>query len=432
MQNSGSTNSTERTIGPTLTVRAIIIAILALSLTVATAAMPAQATEGGDDLETIRNTVSETFNYKINLLSGEMAETDNAARAAIFGAAIALLTAIRDGDVATSDIIEALWALKDQAHSIYHGAIGDADSVEGTPEDELAEAKAAVHDMIEHKIGKLANWIKGCTNPDTQGIVADGIAQLQALFAQVEAATTQDVVWGIKDTAYGIYSNTMDAAETSKNNDPGADSKDDEPTDDEDDEPTDDEKAAAALTKARRNTQSLITRRASILRSASAAAQIPAVIAIYADAADAVDALGPEAKSAKSANALEAINAKVKDIFVGAKAAAAEHAGTSEGDPTTDTLDAYLQRIVDYVTRTTAAAAPTQQDSPETFDVLKASKVTVLKSVADVHQVAQSGNRLGDRWDDLNESLRSFRRALIRHYLSLANPTVIDGINIPG
>jgi hypothetical protein len=49
-----------------------------------------------------------------------------------------------------------------------------------------------------------------------------------------------------------------------------------------------------------------------------------------------------------------------------------------------------------------------------------------------VHEVAQSGNRLGDRWDDLNESLRSFRLALVRHYLALGNPTVIDGINIPG
>lgn len=415
----------DRTFGGAFTVRAIIVAILALALIVATAAVPAQATDGGDDLEDVRNTVIETFNYKINLIAGEMSETDNAAKDAVFAAAIALLTAIRDGEVATADIIDALWALKDQAHSIYHGAMDEAANAGTTPEEQLAEARQAVHSKIETKINKLSNWIAGCTDPDAQAIVADGIGQLRALFPQLEAVDNADAAWAIKDTAYAIYRTTMEAAEAAKGDG-------DEKEEPKDEEPTEEEVAAEALATARRNTQSLISRRASILRSASAAAQIPAVVTIYSDGADAIDALGPDAKGAKSIDALEAINAQVKEIFEGAKAAASEHDGTGEGDPTTETLDAYLQRIVDYVTRTTAAAAPTQQDSPDTFDALKAAKVTVLKNVARVHEVAQSGNRLGDRWDDLNESLRSFRLALVRHYLALGNPTVIDGINIPG
>ncbi|MGI9586360.1 MAG: hypothetical protein ACR2N7_12300 [Acidimicrobiia bacterium] len=433
MQNNGGSNA-ERTIGTTLTVRAIIVLILALALTMATAAMPAQATDGGDDLESVRNSVIDTFNYKINLLSGEMAETDNAARDAIFSAAIALLASLRDGSVATADIIDALWALKDQAHSIYHGAINDANNVEGTPEEELAEAKAAVHNKIENKIGRLANWIEGCTDPKAQAIVADGIAQLRALFAQLEAATNEDTVWGIKDKAYGIYGDTMAAAESTKKDDPDKNDKPKEEPKEEpkDEEPTEEEKAAAALATARRNTQSLITRRASVLRSASAAAQIPAVITIYAAAADAVDALSADAKNAKSLDALEGINAKVKELFEGAKAAAAEHDGTGDGDPTTDTVDAYLQRVIDYVTRTTAAAAPTEPESPETFAILVSAKEQVLANVAAVAEVSESGNRLSDRWDDLNESLASFRQALVRHYLSLENPTVVEGINIPG
>jgi hypothetical protein len=433
-RSNSAAHTVDRTVGGTLSVRAIIVAILALALTVATAAVPAQATSGGDDLEDVRHTVIETFNYKINLISGEMSETDNAAKDAIFAAAISLLTAIRDGEVATADIIDALWALKDHAHSIYHGAIDEAADAGSTPEEQLAEAKQAVHGTIENKINKLTNWIAGCTNPTAQAIVADGIAQLQALFSQLEAVDTEDAAWAIKDTAYAIYRTTNDAAEAAKGDDGETEEpKGEEPEEEPKDEgPTEEEKAAEALATARRNTQSLITRRASILRSASAAAQIPAVINIYADGADAIDVLSPEAKSAKSIDALGAINGRVKEIFEGAKAAASEHDDKGEGDPTTDTLNAYLQRIVDYVTSTTAAAAPTQQDSPDTFDALKAAKVTVLKNVAGVRGVAQSGNRLGDRWDDLNESLRSFRLALVRHYLALGNPTVIDGINIPG
>ena len=182
----------DRTFGGTFTVRAIIVAILALALTVATAAVPAQATDGGDDLEDVRNTVIETFNYKINLISGEMSETDNAAKDAIFAAAIALLTAIRDGEVATADTIDALWSLKDQAHSIYHGAMDEAANAGTTPEEQLAEARQAVHSEIESKINKLSNWIAGCTDPDAQAIVADGIGQLRALFPQLEAVDNAD------------------------------------------------------------------------------------------------------------------------------------------------------------------------------------------------------------------------------------------------
>ena len=46
--------------------------------------------------------------------------------------------------------------------------------------------------------------------------------------------------------------------------------------------------------------------------------------------------------------------------------------------------------------------------------------------------VAESGNRLDDRWRTLDRAMRDFRRALIRHYIALGQPAAIGDIQIPG
>ncbi len=282
-------------------------------------------------------------------------------RKAVYQGGIDELANLAETRVATEDSIDELWALKDRAHTIYGETVAAADQVGQTPAEKLAKAKRAANETIEYKIGLLKQWIEGCDDPDAQRIVADGIATLRGLFAKVEDATTPDTAYALKDQAHSIYHQTIDAAENAKE---GSDKPE---------EKTPAEKAAEALEGVRRETLTLIERRTAILRSAAAAASIPAVVTIYEEAAGELDALTSDARSAKSAGSLKDIRTKAAKIFEGAKEDATAVRDTEDNDPN-NTLDAYLDGIASYVTRTLEAAVPTANASPGTFDDLAAAK----------------------------------------------------------
>ena len=403
----------------------MIVLVLALAMLATTAFAPAGATSGGDDIETVRATVIETYNYKINLLEGLKAETSNGDRKAIYQQGIDQLKTKRDHNVMETDSVDDLWSLKDLAHSIYHATVDAANEVPNDPAEELANAKNKAASTVENKIKRLRQWIEGCDDPDAQRIVADGIAELESLFAKIDAATTPNEAYAIKDRAHGIYNETISAAEKTKGD------EDDPKEEEKPKEKSEAEKAAEALDRARRDTLSLIERKTAILDSAAAAARLAKVADIFAAAADEVAGLKDAAKAATSIGALKEINQQVVDIYEAAKADAAEVREDYETSPET-ALSNYLDRIVDYVTHTVEAAAATSDESPDTFANLVEAKQAVKSAVEAVRDVTESGNRLDDRWTTLDRAMRDFRRALIRHYIALGTPAAIGDIQIPG
>ncbi len=408
--------------------RIVVILTVAMAMVATMAITPAGATSGGDDLEAVRSQVVDTYNYKIGALADLKAQTDNADRKAIYAGGINELTSIRDSDVASANTTDALWALKDRAHSIYHATVDAANNVPKSPAEELAYAQDKARSKIASKINALESWIEGCDDPNAQAIVAAGIASLEALYPLVDAAETADAAYALKARAHDIYNQTMAAANDAKGDDP----KDQDPKEEQPKEKSEEEKAAEALAKARRATQAFLDRKVAILRSAAAAALIPAVVDVYAGAAEEVANLSDDAKSAKSTAELKDVEARALAIYEAAKEAAmAIRDGNEDADPE-HTLEAYLDRIINYVKTTTEAAARTQEDSPSTFADLVDAKQTVLARVEAVREVAETGNGLAARWEELNNSLTEFRLALIRHYIALGEPMLISGIQIPG
>ncbi len=411
---------------PAWRARSLIVAVLALAMFIATGFVPAEATSGGDDLEAVRSTVIETYNYKIGLLQNKKAETSNADRQAAYQSGIDQLSGLRDTTVATSADIDELWRLKDTAHEIYHATVAAAEQVEPTPEEALAEAKERTRNKVAYKIKALRDWIEGCDDPTAQSIVAEGITELESLYPLIDAAETADEVYAIKARVHDIYNETIARAEKAKGEDDG---KDDDGKDDDGDDGEDE--AAKELARARNRTLTLIERRAAVLRSAAAAARIPAVIEIYSAAAEEVLGWKVEAKSAKSTGELRTIQEKVLAAYEEATAAAEAVRDDVDTSPE-ETVSSYLDHVVNYVMSTTEAAAATAGDSPETFEDLVAAKRLVLERVEDVREVAESGSRLGARWDALEDAMSDYRRALLRHYIALGEPMVIAGVQVPG
>jgi hypothetical protein len=405
--------------------RATFVVLVAFAMLAVTLFTPAMATSGDDDVEGVRASVMETFNYKIGLLDGLRSETDNADRIAAYSAGIAELVELRDTRVATETSIDELWALRDRAHAIYHTTVDAANAVASSPAEELAKAKRAANETIEYKIGLLRSWIDGCDDPTVRAIVSEGIARLEALFGAVEAATSPDAAYALKDSAHSIYHSTLDAAKDAKGE--GTEPKDEpKPA-----EKTEAEKAAEALAAARRDTRTVIERRTAILRSAAAAARIPQVVEIYETAADDVAALDDEAKAATTTAQLADIEERAVARFEAAKQAATS-VRDDEADAPSDTLATYLASISDHVIFTVDAAEPTATSSPETFANLVEARDDVLGAVEAVADASESGRRLDDRWHDLESALSSFRRALIVHYVTLGEPMMVAGIHIPG
>ena len=397
-----------------------MVLITAILMLATVTVFPARATSGGDDIESVRAAVTATYTYKIDLLSDLSSQTDNADRKAVYAAGVAELASVRDSEVAAATSVDALWALDKRAHDIYHATVAAADEVGMTPAEELAKAKKKAVGTIEGKIGALVKWIEGCDDPVAIATVEAGIAELRGLLPKVDAAQSPEAAYALKDEAHAIYKRTMNAAEGTK-----ADETKKEEVKSEA------EKAAEALAKARRTTLDLISAKAATLASAAEAAKIPAVVEIYAVASRDVEALRGAANAASSIKELDAIRAQVMDIYDSAKEAAMAVRDGSASSPE-GTLKEYLDRVVVYVTSTVEAAAPTRERSPETFDSLVDAKLVVLQQVERVSAVAESGKGLDARWADLNDSLRDFRLALIRHYIALGEPMVIGGIQIPG
>jgi hypothetical protein len=402
--------------------RATIVVLVAFALVAVTLFTPAMATEGGDDLESVRASVLETYNYKIGLLTGLKNETDNGDKIATYQSGITELTELRDTRVATETSIDELRALDDRAHAIYHATVNEANQIT-SPAEELSKAKRAASETIDYKVGLLRKWIEGCDQAEPQAIVAEGIAKLRALIPKVESSTTPDAALALKDEAHAIYHSTIDAAEKAK------DDKSEEG--ERATEKSEADKAAEALEAARKDTLRTITRKAAILHSAAAAALIPRVVEIYETGAAHIAALEPDAKAATSKARLGDIEDEAIRIYeVTTEAATAVRDDESDGP--VDTLATYLESIADYVTFTVEAAAPTAEASPGTFADLASAKDGVLAVVDKVVDASESGAGLTARWDDLEKALSDFRRALVRHYVSLGEPAVVAGVNIPG
>ena len=96
-------------------------------------------------------------------------------------------------------------------------------------------------------------------------------------------------------------------------------------------------------------------------------------------------------------------------------------------------IESHLIRAVDYVTAITDRSEWSAGESPETWEALLAAEADVVEAAAKVQEVIASGTDLDVRWDELNEAMRGFRRALIAHYVALrSDPMIIGGFHVAG
>lgn len=418
-----------------VSVKAVIVFVLALAITLTSVASPVRAgTTEDQTIDSVRATVVDTYNYKIGLLSDLKAGTENPEKIAVYADGIAQLTTLLAGSVATEATIDGLWALKDQAHAIYGQTVSAAKNAGMTDAEILAAAKAKVAGKIDYKIKLLTEWIADCDLAAAQAIVAAGIAQLNALRPELEVVTTPDAAWAIKDRVYAIYGATKSEAEKVK-------AANEEDCDDEKvDEKTDAEKAAEALAQARRTTLTLIERKTAIFDAAAAAAKIPAVVEVFENAATAVADLEPGARSARNIKALKAIRAQVMDIYEAAKKDAAaitnHEPGEGDSDEVDDAgraIDEHLDGVRAYVMNIVDRAQASSEESPETYASLLEAKKQVLAAADAVQAVVESGKRLDDRWEDLRDALTEFRQAVIQHYIATSDgPMFLGGFHIAG
>jgi len=400
----------------TFTVLALAVAMFATMVFV-----PADAREGdGDDLESVRATVTAKYNQKIGILTERMAGTEDPDKQSIYAAAIAELTRLRDTSVATEDNIDALWALKDRAYAIYNEAISAAMS----DEEVLAAARKKAADAISYKTELLTAWTKECRDPDARTIAERGIAQLSALYPEAESAATPDAAYAVKDRAYAIYHETIDMAEEAAavGNCDGL---------------TEEEKAAKELKNALWSTLSLIERKTAILTAAAEAADNARVGAIFAEAAEEVAGLEGPARSAGTIGALKEIEGTVMDIYHAARDAVASLRGEADKedhdkDPAR-TLEVYLGKVAARVDHLTDLASETADESPGTYEAVVEANENVHKAINAVLEVAESGKNLDSRREDLSRALKTFKRAFVAHYVALANGPISFGkLHIPG
>ncbi len=419
--------------------RAAIVLALALAMAMTSVAAPARAgATGTEDLETVRATVADTYTYKIGLLTDLRAGTDNPDKIAIYTTGIDMLAGILDTQVATETSVDALWSLKSKAYAIYEKTVKDAKNAGMTPEEILAAAKAKVLAKIDYKIKLIEEWGAECDLAEVRSIVADATGRLAALRPEVEAASTPDAAWAIKDRVYEIYGATKTKIDKAK----AAAGEDCSKDDGKKDEKSKEELAAEKLAKARRSTLTLIARKTAILDAAAEAAKLPAVVEIFENAAAAVADLEDDARSARTTRELAEIRDQVMEIYGEAKdAVSALRTGKTEDDGEAsddmddagDTIVGHLAEIEAYVVNIVARAEGTAQESPETYADLLAAKKSVLRAIDSVQSVVDSGKDLDDRWEALRDALRDFRRAVIRHYIATNDgPAFVGGFHIAG
>jgi hypothetical protein len=421
------------------TAKVAIVLMLALAMMLASVAAPVRAGEtGSTDVEAVRATVTETYNYKIGLLTDLKAGTDNPAKVDAYAGGIAELTALLTGSVATEPTIDGLWALKEQAYAIYEETVNIAKNAGMTDAEVLAATKTTVTDKIDYKIQLLTDWIEGCELVQPRIIVERGIAQLNALRPELDAVTTPDAAWAIKDVVYDIYESTMSQAEKAKvAEEKGAGEKTDDGSKDEEVEKTPAQIAAEKLAQARSTTLTLIARKTAILSTAADAAKIPTVVELFENAAQAVADLEAEARAAKTVKSLEEIRERVMEIYEGvmddSSAIKVDEPQEGDMDDAGRAIEEHLAGVKAYVMNLVDRAEAGAQESPETFAALVTAKKDVLRAADAVAKVIESGSRLDDRWEDLRDALRDFRRAVIRHYVATSDgPMFIGGFYVAG
>lgn len=405
--------------------RTFIILMLTLAMFAVTAFAPANATEGGGegegDLESVRASVTETYNYKIGLLTDRKNGTDNEDKKGVYAEGIAELVGLRDGRVATEDNVEELWGLNQRAHDIYHATKARANEVGETPAEKVEKAKNAAREAVEYKTSLLNKW-KGCDARLATDQIAKGKAQLKALLPKIDKAETADAAYGLKEQAYGVYHSAVDKAEMAcKGEDPR----------------TKEEIAAEELKSARRSTLTTIERKAAILAAAAEAARNPIVAAIFAAAADEVEQLDDDARSAKTVKALKEISGQAMAIYHDARDAVAELRGEDgatdhDKDPARE-IEVRLNQIAERVDHLARVAADAADESPETYQAVVAAAEKVHKAIAGAAEVAESGKGLHDKWQDLSHAVKNFKRAFVAHYVSISEAPMSYGwLHIPG
>ncbi|GMQ93788.1 MAG: hypothetical protein BMS9Abin12_1268 [Acidimicrobiia bacterium] len=403
--------------------RLLIIFTLAIAMFATTAFAPVRATEGsGDDLESVRATVLEVYNYKIGLLADKSSGTENADAKAIYAEGIAELTGLRNSRVAVETSIAELWALKERAYAIYGETVAAAERAGMTDAELLELARNKARGAVEYKMGLLKEWLKGCDVQRAEEIVADGTEALRSLFAKIDSAATSDDAYVVKDEASSIYHSTIDKAEETCR---------------DDDTRTEEDEAAAELNEARWSTLSLIERKTAILVAAAEAAGNRAVAEIFAEAAEGIAGREGAARSARSVRALKEIRSTVMDIYIRARDAVADLRGDGDADDRDKDparrIEAHLGKIADHVDHLTEIAFATADDSPETYAAVLAANEKVHEAIGAVLDVAESGKKLDTRWEELSHALESFKHAFVTHYISLADgPFSFGKLHIPG
>jgi hypothetical protein len=406
--------------------RTLIILAVAVAMFAVAAVPPALATgdsggEGDGDIAKVRAEVTETYTYKIGLLTEKMNGTDNADKMAVYAEGIAQLVDLRDGRVATEDNIEELWGLNQKAHDIYHATKARASEVGETPTDKLEKAKKNAREAVEYKTGLLNEW-EGCDAKLATDQIAKGVSQLKALYPKIDNAETPDAAYSVKDQAYSIYHSTVDKAESACE---GEDPR------------TKEEIAAEELRDVRSSTLEVIERKAAILSAAAEAARNPVVAAIFASAAQEVAGLEDAARSAKTVGALKDLKAKAVEIYNIARDSVAELRGEDEADehdkdPARD-IESHLTKIADWVDHLTKIAERTAAESPDTFSAVEDAASDVHDAITAVMEVAGSGKRLHTKWQDLSVAVKNFKRAFAAHHVAVWDaPACYGTFHIPG
>ena len=406
--------------------RLLLVLLMALGLTLGSVAAPVAATDGGsgDDLEAVRGQTLATIDYKVGLLTDLKNGTDNADRMFVYDEGIGELGALR-GQAAVEVSIDQLRVMDATAHEIYHSTKERAAAVGQTEGEKIAEARKATLDAITYKLGIFVDKKSKTDNSTHREIYAWAIGQLKALKAAAEGSSDIGALNEMKAQAHEIY-NTTKAKIAEAGGDKGEETKKEEP------EKTEAEKAAEALAKARRSTQSLIEYKVSLFTHAAEAAKNPVVASAYTDAARRIRELAEAAKAATTVAALREIDAKVMEIYESTKAAVSESHDKPEWQPS-EAMKAHVDSVGGDVKRLVGEAASTSEKSPETAQAVAKAGSKVLEEIEDVRGAAETGNDLDDKWSNLDQAIHNFRRALAEHVVSVTGgPDCMNGWHLPG
>jgi len=396
------------------TTRVVLLLALALGLMVGTLA-PAGAYEGtgGDDVETVRATVLETIDGKIASLTERQAHAETDEAWLVYAEGIARLHELR-AMAADEDGVEALWDIKAAAKAVYNETVAEAERAGKTEEQLLEEQRNKTIDTVEFKLGHFRELRAGTDNAEAGAIYGEAIGRLEALLGEARESMSMERLRQIKNQAHEIYE-----VYTAR----GKEAEEKSPED----------LAREALDKARRNTLSLIAKKAAVLRSAAESAKNPVVVEILLEGAEAIEALEGRAREADTVGQLEAIAAEARDIYEDTKAKVRELIGDDEDYDPSEHILAYLGQLEANVRHLLGALEETAELSPETWAAVVDAAEDLFGVMEAVAERAASGSGLKDSLGDMREAVHHLRKAVKHHVVAVIDvPMELGGMHIPG